>query len=837
MTDSWLLDFRYVVRVLAKSRGFTAVAVLSLAIGIGANASIYGILRVLLFDPMPVPAPGELSLVYWDDGEGKLSVSQMSSSGYDDPATGISYRSNVSYPIYASLRDQAPAGARVAGFNFLRDLSVSFDDQPAVLAGGMVADGRFYQVVQPGMALGRPLAEADDIDTGPFAVVLSHRFWMRVFGGDPAVLNRTIRVNGVPAVVVGVTAKGFIGLSKGGFFPQTEITLPLRALPRIMPRWQPENGSLLTSEEHFWVRLIARASPAVPGAALTSSLNPSLASHLAPLITPGVRATSFFLVPGARGLDQVRSDTRRALLILMGVVGVVLLIACVNLAGLMLARGVARQREIAVRRALGAGRARLVRQLLLEGVCLALAGGGAGLLLTFWGRRALTSVLTAGIGTSPMATQPLEVPVDASLVAWTMGLSLVAALACSLLPALRLTGARGASQLGQRDTAAPRLTVGRWLIALQIGVSVPLLVGAVLFLRTLSNLGHVQLGFDPQNLVFFKLDPVATGAPEDQHAAIYRDVLSRLEAVPGVTSVTLMENVFLSGITSNTSVTIDGERRSLWMDAVGPDFLRTMGMRLLAGRVPGLQDGPGAPRVAALNETAARMLFGNAPPVGQVLTLGSRQVEIVGVVSDALYDGRRQDVRPTMYDSALQRPGYGGHNVVIRSAVPPATLESAIRRAVAGVHRDLPVPEIRTQLSQIDASAARERVFTQALTIFGGFALLLASIGLHGVTAYAVSRRRGEIGVRMALGAQPRQVLWLILRQVVVVTLAGLAVGVPLAWAVTPAVQSLLYGVAPTDVLVIAAAAFVMLMVAVGAGYLPARRAASIDPLTALRTE
>jgi predicted permease len=837
MLHGWFQDLRYAIRLLAKSRTFTAVAVLSLAIGIGANAAMFGVIRVLLLDPMPVRAPDELSLLYWRQ-PGTLKISQMSSSGHKDPATGLDYRSNVSYPIYESIREAAPDGVEVAAFNFVRGVAVSFDDQPAVLAGGLVADGRYARVLGAGLAIGRGLDESDEADSGSIAAVVSHAFWMRVFGGDPAVVGRRVRVNGLAARIVGVTAEGFRGLSKGGFFPQTEITLPLRAIGRIMPAWQPEDGSLLTADRLHWVRLLLRVRPGVSAAAIESRLAAPLRAHLAPLVEPGALPPSVRLVPAARGLDQTPGETRRLLFVLLGVAASVLLIACVNLAALMLARGVARQRELAVRSALGAGRARLLRQLLLEGLLLALAGGGAGLLVVFWSRRILTNLLTAGLGTMPFGTQPLTVDVDARLAAWTVGLSAVAALACSLLPALRLTRLDATHLKHQAaGTAAPRLTLGRSLIALQIAVSLPLVAGAVLLLRTVSNLGQVELGFEPRGLAFFKLDAAASGAPQDRHAAIYREVLERLRAVPGVDSVSLIENAFLSDITSNAQVTVGGEQRPLYMNAVGPGFLETMGMHLLAGRAVGLQDGPGAPLAGTLNQTAARMLFGAESPIGRTVALGRRTVEVVGVVNDSRYDRQRADVRPILFDSALQRAGFGGHHVVLRTSLPPSSLEAAIRRAVAEVHRDLPVPAIRTQVAQMHDTIARERVLTLLLTIFGGFALLVAGIGLHGLTAYAVSRRRSEIGVRVALGAMPSQVLWLVLRHVLVLALGGLLVGVPLAAALTPLVGSLLYGVAPGDPAVLATAAIVMLTVAVAACLQPARRAARIDPLTALRTE
>jgi predicted permease len=840
MMSGFVTDLKHTLRGLAASRTFTAVAVLSLAVGIGANAAIFSVIRVLILDRLPVRDPHELSLVYWHY-PGKISISQTNSSGGQDPATGLTLRSNYSYPIYRELRAAAPPGVGIAGFNFLRDAAVQFDDQPAIAAGGLLADGAYFTVLGAPLLLGRGLADRDDQEGAPLVAVLSHAFWMRAFGGDPAIVGRHVRVNSVPAAVIGVTAAGFRGLSKGGFFPQTDITLPLRAADRMAPGWVPKDQSLFATERLFWVRLLARVPDRVDAGAIRRQFPPVIGAHVAPLVTePATGSATVVPLDGSRGLDQTSADVRRLLYILMGVVGVVLVIACVNLASLTLSRGVARQREMAVRRALGARRAHLVRGMLLEGMALAVAGGALGLLLTWWSRRVLTTILTAGLGTAPLSTQPLEVTVDAPLAAATFGASVLAALLFSLLPAVRLTrGNADTADLRQQVVGArtPKLTLGRVLVALQIAISLPLLVGALLFLRTLGNLGRIDLGFDPEGVAFFKLDPAATGAPAPQHAALYMDLLNRIGALPGVTSTTLIENALLSGWTSNTRVTVDGTPQNLYMNAVGPGFLETMGMRLLAGRVPGVQDGPGAPPVAAINETAARQLFGAASPLGRTFASGSRTIEVVGVVSDSLYDRQRAAVRPTMFDSALQRAGYGGHHIVLRSAVPIETLEPAVRRAVAEVHRDLPVPALKSQVAQMQETTVRERVFAQLLTIFGAFALLLATIGLHGVTSYSVARRTNEIGVRMALGAERGQVLWLIERQVVVLAIVGLAIGVPIAIALAPLVGSLLFGVAPTDAGTVVIAAIVMFVVALAAGLLPARRAATIDPLSALRAE
>ncbi|HUR22098.1 MAG TPA: ABC transporter permease, partial [Vicinamibacterales bacterium] len=582
------MDMRHVWRGLTNSKAFTTVAVLSLAIGIGANAAIFSVIRSLLLDPMAVPAPEELALVYWYQ-DGTQGISSMNSSGYQDAASGVSYRSNVSYPMYQSMRAAAPAGMQVSAFNFLRDVTVGIGDQPALMAGGLVADGDFFSVLQPGMQLGRPLGPADNQPSAPVVAVLSHAFWRRAFGGDAAVIGRQIRVNGISTEIVGVTATEFRGLSKGGFFPQTEVTLPMAAIADLQPQWG-DGVSPLTSEKHHWVRVLVRHRGGADSVAESSPLASVIPGHMRPFTTGDTGQARVLLMNAARGLDQTRPEMRRMLYVLMGVVGVVLLIACVNLAGLMLARGVARQREMAVRRALGASRVRLVRSLLLEGLMLALAGGAAGVLLTFWSSGVLANAMTTGLATGPFGRQPIAVVVDTPLVLVTFALSVVTALIFSLLPAARLTRASHATQLKQQaaGSAAPRMTLGRVLVAVQVGISVPLLVCALLLLRTVSNLGSVELGFEPEGLAYFKLDMTAARLPAVEQRAMYQRVLNAVQAVPGVTSATSIENVLVSGLTSNNNVTVNGQQKSLFTNAVGPGFIETMGMRLLTGRAPGL---------------------------------------------------------------------------------------------------------------------------------------------------------------------------------------------------------------------------------------------------------
>jgi len=594
---------------------------------------------------------------------------------------------------------------------------------------------------------------------------------------------------------------------------------------------------MFTAPDRFWVRMVARVRPGTSRAAIEQSIGTVFRDAIVEaglLSRDSSESASVRLLPGHRGIDTLRGNTERPLYLLTGVVVLVLVIACVNLASLMLARGVSRQREIAVRQALGGSRLRLIRQFLVESLILAIAGGALGLLLALWTGPVITEMLTAGFG--PVAVEFL---LDWKMLATTAVVACSAAVLFGLLPALRLTSLKNpSSYLGHRTAGgpAPRLTIGRALIAIQVAISIPLVVGAGLFLQTIRNLDSVDLGFNPAGLVLFRLDPTLNDNDSEKHARIYQEVLTRMEAIPGVQSATLVENALVSGITSNTNVTAGEQQGGMYKNAVGPRFFETMGMPIIAGRGLGLQDHAGAQRVVVINEAAARKYF-RGSPLGQRIKYGSRDDEVVGVVRDSKYYSLRQtSAEPTMYDAFLQRSGGpGALHVIVRTTVVEASLERSIRQAVSEVDRNLPVSNFRTQFDQIDATLGRERALANVLVVFAGFALLLACIGLHGVTSYAVARRTSEIGIRLAVGAQRGQVVWLVLRQVIVLAVAGVSIGTPVAIGVAPAVRSFLYGITPRDPLIIIAAASVMFTVAIVAGFLPARRASRIEVLAALR--
>jgi predicted permease len=827
------LDTRSVFRALRRSPGYAAVAILSLAIGIGANTAIVSVVRQLLLAPLPVARPEELKLVYWTPPrDGKYSTRNLNSSGYTDPS-GVFHRSNYTYPEFAAMRAAVGGDVPFAGYNMLRRLMITAGTRPPMLSGGIIATGAFFDVVRPPMSRGRAFNAEDDRAGAPLVAVISDKLWRTYLGAASDAVGSKILIGDAPALVVGITAEGYRGLSPGGFDVDADIAVPMASQPLVAPQWtDPPEQPLFTDLKQHWIRAIARVTPERERAVTDKLVSAFRGEAVHTDLTPGqVAVSSPVLIPAPRGTDSLRLATAKPLRLLSIVVGIVLVIACLNVAGLMLARGISRQREMDVRRALGAGRLRLIRELLVESLVLALAGGAAGVLLATWAAPALQRMLTSGLG-----TREVTVALDWTLLTTTFVIAATTGIAAGLIPALRLSGG-GLAVNTRAHAGAPKLFIGRVLLAGQIAVSLPLVAGAGLFLQTLRNLSAVDLGFNPRQLVLFDVDPTMNGRSPERGAAIYPRLLKRLEDMPGVVSATYIENALISGFESDSTVHTDsGQKVDLFMNRVGPHFLETMGMALVAGRAIDERDGPGAPLTGVLNQKAAKIFFGNAQPIGQYIKNGSRTIQVVGVFADAKYQGLKQDVEPTMLQSYRQNTTFSQH-VVVRTMLPPAEFRQQLPDVLRDVDPNLPFSQFKTQVEQINETIGKERIFSQLLTVFGAFALLLACIGLHGVTSYAVTRRTSEIGIRLALGAQRAQVLWMILRQVLVLAVAGTIIGLPGAWLAGPAVQSLLYGLAPTDAVTIAGAALVMVGVAVAAGWWPARRAARMEALAALRLE
>jgi predicted permease len=836
--QDWLRDVRYGSRLLLRSPGFSAVAVLSLALGIGVTTAMLSVGRSVLLQPLPVDRPAQLVVLNWlraDDGRNPM---QLGSGDGRDQRTGRNLNTNFSFPAYRALRDTAGQHADVFAFTFLRQVNVSVKGQ-AMTAGGMLVSGSFFGGIRAPLHIGRGLDDGDEKPGAEPAVVLGYTFWQRVLGGDRGVLGLSVRINGSPFTIVGVTAPGYFGVSNGGFFPPTDVTMTLGAYPAVQSRWTQQFGSMFHAPGVLWLRVMARMPAAADSERITQALNVALAQQFASSGVPSLeqaRAPEIRLLPGSRGLDSLRSTMATPIYILTAVAALVLLIACVNVAGLMVARGVHRRHEFWVRRALGAGRARLVRQTLMENLLLAASGGVLGLAVAVWTARALVPML-AGSGVTA-----IDVELDAPLLLIAFATLLAAGLIFGLLPAIRSIGSDTPESLRQTGSGGTmrQQTAGRVLVLVQIAVSVPLLVGAMLFLRTLHNLADVDLGFEPHGLVLFRLDPSLNGYDRARTDQLYWRVLDRVHQMPGVRSATLVENSLISGWVSNTSVVVEGGRRaSVLVNRVGPAFFETFGMQLVVGRALGIQDRVGAPRVGVVNEAAVRELLEGRNPVGRQIAFTTpawfgESAEIVGVVRDSKYSNLRRDVRPTVFLASSQNPVAAPMFVVTRASVLSG-LPERLRAAVAEIDPDVAVADMKTQEQQIEETIGRERAFTLLLVSFGGFALVLAAIGLHGVTSYNIARRTGEIGIRMALGAQRLDVLWLIMRQVIWLGAGGLALGVPLALVASRTVRALLFGVAPVDVMSFSVGGVILFVVTLAAGLIPAARAARLNPLVALR--
>ncbi len=835
-------DLRYALRALRRSPGFAAIAVLSLALGIGANTAIFSVSWVLFSQPLAVADPEGLVAVTnrltVPRGPGLRGMWQINGTMYRDRASGRSYRANLSFPAYQALRAAAGDAADLFAYSFIREANISVDGWSTTGAGALVS-GNYFRGTGAAIALGRALTEDDD-HPGASAAVISHRFWLSAMGGDPSAIGRTLRLNGVPFTIVGVSGPGFLGMSRGGFFPPMDVTIPLHAQPAVAPSWGPRGASLFTSDVVFWIHSMARVRKDAPLAPLEARLGATFAAWLKGSSEPSYqRATDVEvrLLPGGRGVDDLSPRAGQPVRLLTAVVAVVLLLACVNLANLMLARGVSRTRETSIRLALGSGRLRLIRQALVESLLLAAAGSALGLWIGVFGGRALLRMLTAGTG--PIA---MTLTVDWRMLIVTAAIACAATVLFGVIPAIRLVRRDIAPPMKlAAGIGAPRLRPAAILMAAQVAVSVPLVAGAAIFLQTMHNLQRVDLGFNPDRLISFRIDPSLSGYARARVERTFELTLDRVRAMPGVASASLVADPLLSGISSNTTVTReDGTTADIHFNRIGADYFATMGIGLVAGRSIDERDHAGAPQVAVINESAVRALFGTASPLGRHFRAFNVETEVVGVARDAKYDSVRKAPPPTMFLAYAQTPQpltLGAMYVVARTTAAPAAIMGALRGVVGDVDRDVPVSRMRTQTEQIQQTLGTELAFTRLLSAFGAFALFLACIGLHGLTAYAVARRTSEIGLRIALGAQRGNVLWLILRQAAVVTAVGLAAGVPMAIAGSRTVAAMLYGVQPADPTSLSVAVALMTSVAAVAAYLPARRAARLEPLTALRVE
>jgi predicted permease len=839
LEDEMFQDLRYGARMLLKNRMFTLVAALSLALGIGANTAIFSLINALMLRPLHVKAPQDLAL---------FSIIEKQGPGYAQ-----------TYPFYEMIRDHSQSFSGVIAGSSVGDGRLMVKER----GGGAVepvqqqrVSGNFFSVLGAGVVVGRALSEADDNPAGaqPGAVI-SYEFWRRRFGLDPGVVGWQVTVNDTALTIVGVAPPGFFGFEVGR---KPDIWWPIKAA-------NDETSRLMVSQDNmWWLLVIGRLRPGVSMAQAQAEVDLTFRRQLEEIAgdkganwTPTERREHFerriMLESGSAGVTRLRREFKRPLVILMTAVSLTLLIACVNIANLLLARAATRRKEIAVRLAVGAGRFRLIRQLLTESVLLAALGGGAGLLFAHWFSPGLLAYL-------PRENRlALDIPLDTRALGFTLAVSILTGLLFGLAPAWQATRLDLTASLKDQTGASAsrsRLMLNKLLVVTQVALSLFLLVGAGLFARSLRNLRTIDAGLNYENIVQFRIDS-GGGYDPLRLISLHKQTLSRLEALPGARSATLSVLTPLIGGTLLSRVSVPGyssgpdENMDCNILLVGPRYFETMKMPLLAGRDFGPREespppteqtdaAPVTPFSAVINQAMAHYFFGNENPIGKRFNMNGvkRPIEVIGLVKDAKFTNLREKPPRTFYLYYFQAPiPFLPLTVHLRTEGDPASYATTIQRLVKEIDPQLQVVELQTMSEAVNEALVQERFVAQLGGAFSLFALLLACVGLYGVMSYAVARRTNEIGVRMALGAQRSDVVWLVMREVALLVALGAGAGLAAAMATTRLVSALLFDLTPNDPTTIALATLLMIGVAALAGYLPARRAARVDPMIALRHE
>jgi predicted permease len=821
-------DLRYALRQLRHTPAFTAVAVLTLALGIGANTAIFSVMNAVMLRFLPVREPQRL--VY-------LNTTRNPSGSNQTGHGGLS----LNQPAVEALRNERAVFSDVVAFVPLGigKVPVRYGREPEE-AGAEEVTGNFFTGLGVRMALGRGFAPEDESRHSALAV-LSYAYWSRRFGRDPGVLGQPFHIKGVPFTIIGVAGPGFGGLDQGA---AADVWVPFQDRPELKPWGSRSPDSGLYNAPNWWFMMAAgRLAPGVTEQQALARVTPvfqrAAYSALGAPSPKEERPRLFF--QSARGVQGLRQNYEEPIRILMVMVLLVLAIACANVSMLLVARNAARRREFSLRLALGGSRARLFRQLLAESLLLVTAGCALGWLFALWATRALSAWSALEVSLAP----------DRTVLLFTLAASLVAGLVFGLAP---LGGAaRAPIGLALKTSAATAhrersgVRGSRVVLALQMSLCVVLLVAAGLLVRTLRNLETVNLGMRTSGLLVFGISPIQQVRSDGEAVRFYQGLLNRLRGLPGVESATLMQNRLGSGWSNNTGATIDGANplgqgfAPMRWNAVGPDYFHTLGTPVLIGRDFTEADDLNTPKVVVVNQTFANRYLAGRPPLGHQVSRSSKadapQYTIVGVVPDSKYTEVREAARPMAYFPYTQIPSIGAMHLELRTAGDPASWLPAVRRAVGEYAPGTPLLRPMTQRAQFESTYTDERLFFRLSLFFGLLAALLVATGLYGTLAYTVSRRTAEVGVRMALGAQRRDVLWMVLRGSLGVTLAGIAAGLPLAVASTRLLRSVLFGVRPGDPLVYAAAIAGIVVVSLAASLLPALRAASVDPMRALRDE
>jgi predicted permease len=827
LLETTLQDCRYAFRLLRKNPGFTVVAVATLALGIGGNTAVFSVMNSVLLRNLPLPHPEQLMF---------LRLPNDQPSGASNTGDGDT---SFSDPVFEELRKEHAAFSDLMAYVPLAigKTPVRIGDDPEEAEADMVS-GNFFSGLGTAFAQGRGFTREDETAHAPLAV-LSYSYWTGRFARNPSILGQTIYVKGLPFTVVGVTAQGFFGVEPG---VSTDFWIPLQNRPELNAWGSPASMNALYGTPTWWcLRLIGRLAPGVTPTQALANLNPGFQrTALIGLGTPDPKAQKPVLaLAQAKGIQGLREQYDQPIKILMAMVGLVLVIACANVAMLLVARNSARQREFSMRVALGAGPGRLLRQLLAESLLLVTAGAALGWMFAI----SASSALAVWSG--------LEVPfsLDSNVLVFTLAISFACAVVFGIAPLRSAVSFQAGTVVKTSNAAAQRSKKSSWtgkvVVAVQMALCLILLVGAGLLVRSLRNYETLPLGLRTDGLLVFGTSPLTTHS-DDEKARFYQNLLDRLRAVPGVESATLMDNRLGSGWSNNGIFAIDGVEPTgnfseigMRANDVGPDYLHTLGIPILQGRDILASDSRMAPKVVVVNETFVKRFFPRADALGH--TAGGVKPEqrftIVGVAADSKYTSVDEKPRPMLYFPFWQRSSVSDMQVELHTSGNPEALLPSVRAVLHEIDPNLPMQKPMTQRAQFDESFSQPRLFARLSMFFGLIAALLVATGLYGTLAYRVSRRTSEIGVRMALGAQRSQVLWMVLRESLLISMAGITVGVPLAIAGAHLMRSMLFGVAPGDSLSFVGALSGVALVALIASAIPARRAASVDPIVALRYE
>jgi predicted permease len=832
-------DIRFGARQLQRNPLLTTVAIVSLALGIGANTAIFTVAKKVLLDTLPVERPSELRMLTWRSGhERPVPPVWGDISSTDD---GGLTSNAFSYPVLEALRKRTDAFADLIAFKDIT-MTASADGHADAVAAEMIS-GDAFSALGVRSVLGRALTIDDDTPgRGPVAVI-SEGLWTERFGRAESVLGKVISLNGVPVTIVGVSPARFTGLQMGTV---AQIYVPLTTQPLLVPRAQNGSVSLLDNPQSWWVVVLVRLRPDMAEARTQAEMDVTLRQAAMAMLpdAKGIEQLHLKLEPGARGLDSLQGEFARPSYVLLALSGLVLLLACANLANLLLARAASRQREMSTRLALGARRLHILRQVLAESLLLAGLGGVAGLVLGYLARNAIPRLLE-----NPWQRATMRVDFDWKVLAFTASVSLGTGILFGLVPAWQAT--RADVNTAMKDAAhgtagRQRMWLGKGLVIFQIALSAILLIGAGLFVRTLVNLSNRALGFRTDHILLFKLNPSRARYTNARMLTLYEQMEEKLAAVPGVRSVSMSNIAIIGDGHSGTTFHVSGqpvekEPIRVQTNGVGVDFFSTMGIPILQGRSFNRHDTPSSPKVAVVNVALAKKFFPNQNPIGLTFETDAEDVEgtveIVGIVPDTQYADLRSETPPTFYSPYGQNVDPGRRIVEIRTEADPASILSQARAVVASLDRDLPLIDPRTMTEQVRATMSDERIFAQLTSGFGVLALVLAAIGIYGIMAYTVARRTSEIGIRMALGARTGQVIRMVLREAWWMAVAGVVLGVTVALWLARFVGSMLYGLNAADPLTLAGAALLLAGIALVAAAGPARRAAHVDPVRALRHE